>query len=256
MAFPLPLAFRWRHLLFANWPVDADRLAVHLPDELSVETYDDSGWLSIIPFVNVDTRPRGLPEWAGIDLPELNLRTYVTCDGEPGIYFFSLDAQSVAAVLGARITHHLPYYYARMNCQQETDEVTFTSRRLHPGDRPARFEATYQPTGDPFTPEAGSRASFLTERRRLYTQGIDGTVRYTDVEHEPWTLYPATVSVAENTLFEANGFDHPAAESELYYSPGVDVVTTGSRRWNGDGDGSGETPAWLTAAGERFEAGE
>lgn len=252
MGLPLPLAFTWRHLLFANWPVDADRLDAHLPGALSVETYDGSGWLSVVPFVNADTRPRGLPAWAGIDLPELNLRTYVRCDGEPGIYFFSLDAQGIASVFGARVSHHLPYYYARMRWKQANGEVTFTSRRLHPGDRPARFEAAYRPTGDPFTPEAGSRAAFLTERRRLYTQGTDGSVRYTDVAHEPWTLYPASASVAENTLFEANAFEHPTSEPELYYSPAVDVVTTRSRRW--DGAGSGGKPAWLTSAGNRYGA--
>ncbi|MCL7417483.1 MAG: DUF2071 domain-containing protein, partial [Halalkalicoccus sp.] len=115
MDVPLPLAFEWRHLLFANWPVDAERLDAHLPEALSVDTHEGAGWLSVVPFVNADTRPRGLPAWAGIDLPELNLRTYVTHGGEPGVYFFSLDAQGLASVLGARLFHRLPYYYARMD---------------------------------------------------------------------------------------------------------------------------------------------
>jgi uncharacterized protein YqjF (DUF2071 family) len=105
------------------------------------------------------------------------------------------------------------------------------SRRFHPGDRPARFEATYRPASEPFTPAPGSRAAFLTERRCLYTQATDGSIRYTDVEHDRWTLYPAEATVAENTLFEGEGFDAPEASPVLYYSPGIDVVTTGSRRW-------------------------
>ncbi len=227
------LAFGWRHLLFANWPVNADLLDAHLPDAFEVETYDGAGWLSVVPLVNVRTRPRGLPGWAGVALPELNLRTYVTCDGEPGVYFFSLDAQSVLAVLGARLTHHLPYFFARGHLRWTGDAVEFENRRLHPGDRPVHYAATYGPRGDAFTADPGSRAEFLTERRRLYTQAADGSVRHTDVTHDRWTLYPATVSVSENTLFEANGFDHPDAEPVLYYSPGVDVVTTRSKRWTG-----------------------
>jgi uncharacterized protein len=230
----VPLAFEWRHLLFANWPVDPRRLDAHLPDALSVQEHDGAGWLTVVPFLNADTRPRGLPARLGVDLPELNLRTYVTCDGEPGVYFFSLDAHGLSAVLGARLLHHLPYYYARMRLRWDGERrrMAFASRRLHPGDRPARFEASYGPDGESFTPEPGSRAAFLTERRRLYTQGTDGGVRYTDVEHEPWTLYPATVSVEENTLFEANAFAHPEGEPVCYYSPGVEVVTGRSRRWN------------------------
>lgn len=59
MGVPLPLAFGLRHLLFANWPIDADRFDSRLPDVLSVQTYDGAGWLTVVPFVNVDTRPRG-----------------------------------------------------------------------------------------------------------------------------------------------------------------------------------------------------
>lgn len=227
----VPLAFGWRHLLFDNWRVDADLLDSHVPDALAVETYDGSGWLSVVPFVNVDVRPRGLPASVGVALPELNLRTYVVRDGEPGTYFFSLDADGVLAVLGARLTHHLPYYFARIRLRQEGDRVRFSSRRRHPGARPAHFSATYRPTGDPFAADRGSLADFLTERRRLYTQAADGSLRYTDVSHPRWELYPAEVDVAENTLFEANGFDHPTGERTRYYSPGVDVVTSRSERW-------------------------
>lgn len=228
----VPLAFGWRHLLFANWPIDPDLLADHLPEPFSVHEHDGMGWLTIVPFVNVDTRLRGLPARLGVDLPELNLRTYVTCDSEPGIYFFSLDAAKAAAVLGARLTHRLPYYYARMRLDRTDDTVRFRSRRLHSGSRLVHYETTYRPTGDPFEAEPDSLAMFLTERRRLYTQSQDGSVRYTDIDHERWTLYEANVETTENTLFRANGFASPEGEPVCYYSPGVDVVTTRSKRWD------------------------
>ncbi len=237
----VPLAFGWRHLLFANWPVDADALAAHLPDALSVQEHDGTGWLSVIPFVNVHTRPRGLPKWVGVRVPELNVRTYVTCDGEPGVYFFSLDAGSALAVLGARATHFLPYYYAHSRLRVDDGRVTFESRRRQPGDRPARYAASYRPAGDPFEADPGSLAAFLAERRRLYTQSPSGAVRYTDVTHPRWPLYRAEVSVEANGLFEANGFAHPDADPTLYYSPGVDVVTTRSKRWAG-GAGRDDAP--------------
>jgi uncharacterized protein YqjF (DUF2071 family) len=227
----VPLAFGWRHVLFDNWRVDVNLLASHVPDALAVETYDGSGWLSVVPFVNVDVRPRGLPAAVGVALPELNLRTYVVRDGEPGTYFFSLDVDGLASVVGARLTHPLPYYYAHIRVRREDGRVRFSSRRRHPGARPARFSATYRRTGDPFAADPGSLADFLTERRRLYTQATDGSLRYTDVSHPPWRLYHAEVDVAENSLFEANGFDHPAGERTCYYSPGVDVVTSRSKRW-------------------------
>jgi len=232
----LPLAMGSRHLLFENWPVDADALAERLPAALSVDEHDGTGWLSVIPFTNVAVRPQGLPAGLGIRLPELNLRTYVTCDGEPGVYFFSLDAQGVASVLGARLFHHLPYYYARIDLEWRDGRVQFRSRRLHPGDRPARYAARYGPVGEPFRAREDDLAAFLLERYRFYTGATDGSLRYTDVEHEPWTLYPASVETERNTLFAADGFAQPTGEPVQYYSPGVDVTASRSHVWSGATD--------------------
>lgn len=225
----LPIAMGWRRLLFANWPVDPDVVDARLPDALTVDTHEGRAWLSVVPFRIVDVRPRGLPARFGLDLPELNLRTYVRCDGEPGIYFFSLDAGGIAGVLGARVTHHLPYYNARIRMGNNDDAVRFRSVRRHPGARPARFDATYEPVGEPFTPEPGTLAAFLTERYRYYSQDASGQVRYADIDHEPWTLQAATVALAENTLFEANGFDEPAGSPVCYYSRGLDVTASRNR---------------------------
>ncbi len=174
-----------------------------------------------------------MPATVGQPLPELNLRTYVTCDGEPGIYFFSLDAQGIAGVLGARVTQHLPYYYARIGLDGDGEQIHFQSRRRHPGARPAHYTASYGPSGEAFDSSEDPQARFLTERYRFYTEASDGTLRYTDVNHEPWTLYPAEAETETNTLFRADGFAQPDGEPVRYYSPGVDVTTGTSSRWTG-----------------------
>ncbi|WP_246998757.1 YqjF family protein [Halosolutus gelatinilyticus] len=229
----LPLEMGWRHLLFENWPIDASLLDAHVPDRLAVDEHDGTGWLSAVPFTNVAVRPRGLPIGLGVALPELNLRTYVTCDGEPGVYFFSLDAQGIASVIGARAFHHLPYYYARISLEWDDGRVRFSSRRRHPGDRPARYEASYWPTGEPFSAPEDPLARFLVERYRFYTEAPDGTLRTTTVDHNPWTLYPADAVVETNTLLAANGFRRPDQEPIRYYSPGLDVIASRSDRWTG-----------------------
>lgn len=229
----IPLAFGWRHLLFANWSVPTETVDAHLPEQLSVEAYDGSAWLSIVCVYNTKVRMRGLPRWAGMPMPQVNVRTYVSRDREPGVYFFSIDAESVLSFLGGRITHRLPYHYARMNFGVDTGRVTYHSRRFHPGARPAHFSVSCEPTGETFESDAGSLAEFLTERRRMYTQSQDGSLRFTDIEHPRWRLSAAEKSIDENELFEANGFEVPDEEPTLYYSPGVSVTTTRSRRWRG-----------------------
>lgn len=247
----------WRDVCFANWPVDPEVVAPHLPDGVSVDTYDDRAWLSVTPFTNVDVRPAFVPRGWGIPLPEINLRTYVRRDGDgaddapagespatrrapdverreradvSSIYFFSLDAAGIAAVLGARLTHRLPYYYARIEMAPEGEGFRFASRRRHPGSPPASFRGYYEPTGDRFLADAGSLAEFLTDRDRYYTVGRRGELRYADVRHEPWPLYEARAAVEENTLFQASGLDHPESDPVFLYSPGVTTLATPSRR--------------------------
>lgn len=222
------IAFGWRHLLFEHYPVPPEVVRPHVPDGLDVDTYDGDAWLSVVPFTNVDVRPLGVPRQFGVRLPELNLRTYVTHGDDDGVYFFSLDAAGILGVLGGRVFHHLPYFYADVTLAASGNRVRFEHRRRHPGARPAEYAATYEPTGELFRPAPGSLVEFLSERYRLYT-AAPGGLRVTDVEHPSWPLQEVTADVERDTLFEGDGFEHPDAEPVRYYSPGVDVHASRSR---------------------------
>jgi uncharacterized protein YqjF (DUF2071 family) len=229
----------WHDVLFANWSVEPDVVAPHVPDSVSLDTYDGRAWLSILPFVNVDVRPAWLPAGTGIRIPEVNLRTYVTVEGRPAIYFFNLDAADLLTVVGARLTHFLPYYYAAIDHEVGEDgRVRVEQRRRHPGARPVRFVAEYGPDGERFDAEPGSLAEFLTERHRYYTESPAGQLRYADVRHPRWALHPAEVTIQENSLFRANDFETPEGEPICYYSPGVETLASPNRRWEPSRRGS------------------
>jgi len=234
--FDLPVGMGWRHLLFANWPVDPDVVDAHIPDPLTVDTYDGRAWLSVVPFTNVAVRPKGLPAWTGLPLPELNLRTYVTCEGERsgpdatgpyddgpaadlGVYFFSLDADGILGVTGARLFHHLPYYFATMDMQTDERGVDFASRRWHPGARPNNFDARYEPVGERFHSDSGSVEEFLTKRHRYYTETPGGDLRYAQIRHGPWPLYDATVEFTETRCSRPTGSRRPTATRSSSTAP-------------------------------------
>ncbi len=219
------LSMRWRDLLFAHWRVDPERLAETLPEGVTVDTYHDDAYLGVVPFVMDDIRPSGSP--IGLSFGELNLRTYVTVDGTPGVYFFNLDADDRLGVGIARSLFRLPYYRAAMDIDTQgtgTDRVvSFRSRRRTPGANPARFDARYGPDGAFDTPDPGSLEAFLTERYRFYTADSRGRLYYGDIAHEPWELAPAWADIEENTLFRANGFDAPDGYPLLYFGGALDV---------------------------------
>jgi uncharacterized protein YqjF (DUF2071 family) len=216
------ISMRWDDVLFAHWPVDPDVVAPTLPDGLDVDTHDGDAYLGVVGFRMRSIRPRGVP--VGLSFPELNLRTYVQSASGPGVYFYNLDAADPIGVTLARRLFQLPYYRAEMQVEDRTDGIRFRSRRTHRGVSGARFDATYRATGsaEPVAPD--SLDAFLTERYRFYTESDGGRLYRGEIEHPPWELSDATLTVRENTLFEANGFERPEGDPRVRYSPGSDVT--------------------------------
>jgi uncharacterized protein YqjF (DUF2071 family) len=118
--WPLPsgpwlMAQTWGDLLFAHWTVPAGALRALVPEPLTIDRFDGNAWLAITPFEVSSLRLRGTPPLPWLSrFPELNVRTYVSLGGKPGIWFFSLDAARALAVAAARRTYRLPYFHARM----------------------------------------------------------------------------------------------------------------------------------------------
>ena len=79
--------------------------------------------------------PRGVPAVPFVSsFVELNVRTYVTLHGKPGVYFFSLDANSAAAGrAAARALFGLPYYRATMQDVRRGGQLVYRSARYPHG---------------------------------------------------------------------------------------------------------------------------
>ena len=106
----------WRWLTFLHWRYEPTLIRGRLPKGLELDIFDGVAWIGLTPFVLENLRLPLLPALPWISrFPETNLRTYVRGpDGEPGIWFFSLDAARLLAVVAARFTYGLPYKWAQM----------------------------------------------------------------------------------------------------------------------------------------------
>lgn len=225
---------RWNTLLFAHWRVDADALRPLIPPALALDTFDGSAWIAAVPF----TMSRTYPVLAPVNVPrvsdfvELNVRTYVTFDGKPGVWFFSLDAASQIAVRLARRFFFLPYMDAEMKCEVSPhpsplplgEEVRFTSYRTHRGEPPAAFEATYAPCGPAFSAQPGSLEYFLTARYCLYAGDAHGNVYRGEIDHADWPLQPAQADIRCNTMTESFNVNLSRTPDHLLYVRQLDVV--------------------------------
>lgn len=226
----------WHDLLFAHWPVDARALQEHLPAGLPLDLYDHQAWIGVVPFHLTNVAPRGVPSIPFVSsFIELNVRTYVTLHRKPGVYFFSLDANSALAVAAARTMFHLPYYEAVMDVQEAGGEIGYTSRRRARMDDVAEFEGSYRPIGPVQLPRPGSLEHFLTERYCLYTLSSGTPVRRSlvdesfharvlEIHHSPWPLQPAEATIRVNTMAEAAGIRLPSIAPLLHFSKRQDMV--------------------------------
>jgi uncharacterized protein YqjF (DUF2071 family) len=215
---PWLVAQSWEDLLLAHWRVPVEAVRRLLPEHLSLDIFEGQAWISIVPFRMSGIHAHWLPPLPGLSAsPELNLRTYVSLDGRPGIFFFSLDVANRAAVPFGRLVYHLPYFRARMSVRYERspgpspsapdrgDEVARTAvhyactRADACGER-VSFRGSYRPSGPVFRTAPGSLDDWLTARLCLYAVDGKGSIYRTDIAHRPWPLQPAEAEIELNTM--------------------------------------------------------
>lgn len=201
-----------------HWPIDAQLLRSLIPSRLSIDTFEGSAWIGVVPFTMWGIRASFLPPIPGTRaFHELNVRTYVHLDGVPGVWFFSLDAASKFAVRTARRFYRLPYFSARMALRQTGQEIYYSSTRIDGRGTPAKFQAAWT-VGEPLPQtKSDSLDFFLTERYCLYSFH-DGQLYRARIFHQPWPLRKATINSYQSTMVEALGLDTPGREPVVHYS--------------------------------------
>lgn len=213
----------WVNLLFAHWPVQFKELRTLIPEKLTLQKYDGTAWIGIVPFKLKDGMVRGLPALPGISqFAELNFRTYVEYNGVPGVWFLSLDTTSTLAAWGARLFFHLPYFVAEMNISKRGENIHFYSRRKA-APMPV-FEANYKPISEPFQAKPDTLEYWLTERYCLYSQRSDGTIYRTNIHHKPWPLQKAQAQFKINQLPDSFGITIPNTHPLLHFTMRQDVI--------------------------------
>jgi len=218
----------WNDLLFAHWPVSPDYMRQLVPRELPLDTFDGKAWVAVTPFHMSGVRPRAVPPLPGLSaFPELNVRTYVTVDNKPGVFFFSLDCANSPAVWAARTFYHLPYFKARMTATVGRQEVVYSSERVAGG--PAHLHANYGAISNVFHAERGTLEHFLTERYCLYSV-VKGRIYRAEIHHVQWPLQNARATFAVNTMAAAAGITLPDTDPLLHFSKRLEVLIWRLRR--------------------------
>jgi uncharacterized protein len=222
---PWAMTMSWLDLLFAHWSVEPETIRALLPAGLALETFEGRAWVGVVPFRMAHVGPRGLNWLPGVSaFPELNVRTYVVADGKPGVWFFSLDAESIVAVRSARTAFHLPYYRAQMSCEERDGWIEYHSERRHPDAPPGEFHGRYRGVGPIYRSTPGTLEHWLTERYCLYAQDRAGRIRRGEIHHMQWPLQKAEAEIETCTVTEGWSITLPDEAPLLHFARRIDVI--------------------------------
>ena len=223
------LLHTWSELSFVHWPCDPGAIGALLPGSVTVDTLDGAAWVGLVPF-HCTIRPPRIPRipWAS-SFEEMNVRTYVRGpDGVPGVWFITLDAARLSAVLIARLTYRLDYFWSKMAFTRVGNVVTYSSRRRWP--QPTKAVGTLAlEVGSPIGPdEMTPLEDFLIGRWSFY--GHFGHRLYRGrIEHEPWRLERARLLHCDPDLISACGLPTPEGEPIVHHAQPVEVRMSAPR---------------------------
>ncbi len=188
-----------------------------MPAGVRPDEFGGSSWVGLIGFYldQAKLRKLSLPFSA---FTEVNVRLYgVDQRGRRGVIFLSLEASSLASVLGARALFSIPYVWSRTSLASFAGVIQYTASRVRgrggtkivvkPGDTAVVGDAL---------------ADFLTARWGLFTTRRGRTI-FLPNEHEPWPLRTAELITLEDSLLEKAGITGIAGRKpdSVLYSSGV-----------------------------------
>ncbi|NDD58714.1 MAG: DUF393 domain-containing protein [Chlamydiae bacterium] len=176
-----PLSMVWEDLMFINFSMDPQQLQKMLPKGMDLDLFEDKAYITIAPLTMKGFAFKKLSTFFNPSFYECNLRTYVRVNEKVGVYFFSLDAESLLEVLGAKALFHLNYRYRTIYFNLEKGVFRFEMRKAFSRKKTTIIEAKIakeEQPHDPFT-------SFISDRS-LYFVKNKGHLYQGKVFHPPW----------------------------------------------------------------------
>ena len=206
---PLFLA-GWVRVLFVHFEVDAARLQRDVLFPLDLR--DGRAYVSLVAFTMRDMRPRlggKMTAWLLKPIAThefLNVRTYVKCNGEPGIHFLTEWLSNRLSVQLGPWLYGLPYRYAGIEYRHPHErrcDGAGLGGLVEDGNGGGRLEYRAKFAGsDDFQPvEAGSIDEFLLERYTAYT-ARGQTRRLFRIWHPPWPQVKVDVEIGDQSLLK------------------------------------------------------
>ena len=229
----------WRYLTMLNYEIDPALLLPYVPAGVELDFWQKRCYVSVVGFLFLNTRLRGLPIPGHVNFEEVNLRFYVrhqAADGwRRGVVFVKelVPRQAIATL--ARWLYNENYQALpmrhRLAVNEENTAVNLAYEWKFNG-RWQGFQAQAQGSPQPLDPE--SEATFITEHYWGYARQRDGGAVEYQVEHPPWRVWEVSDYQLDCDVAELYGreFVAPlqAAPTSVFIAEGSAVAVHAGKR--------------------------
>lgn len=218
------LQAHWRWLVMLNYEIAPSVVRHYLPAGTELDFFEGKTYVSLVGFLFLSTRIKGIPIPFHRNFEEVNLRFYVRRKSEEGwrrgVVFIKEIVPRWAIAWVARAFYNENYISLPMNHQPAAEEHRY-SWQIH-GDW---NHLAARRVGEPAFAGAGTQEEFITEHYWGYAAQPDGgTVEYR-VEHLPWRIWQVEETTTRVSVTELYG---PEFIQPLTQKPASAFVAEGS----------------------------
>ncbi|HTH56116.1 MAG TPA: DUF2071 domain-containing protein [Cyclobacteriaceae bacterium] len=180
----------WRKLSMANYPIDRKILQTYVPNKTEIELWNGTCYVSLVGFMFLNTKIKGLQIPFHINFEEVNLRFYVrykdTEGWKRGVVFIKEIVPRAALTFVANRIYKENYETMSMDHLWRLDDSSLNVEYRWKKRSWNSFSVMASPTASNI--ENGSEEEFITEHYWGYTKVKDKTSEY-QVEHPTWKVY-------------------------------------------------------------------
>jgi len=185
------LSAEWRKLIMANYEIDASVLKKYTPAKTELDDWQGKHYISLVGFMFLNVRVKGIKIPFHVNFPEVNLRFYVRYkDGNEwkrGVVFINEFVPKPAITFIANTLFHERYITFPMKHKWDIDNKLSIGYYWKKDHKWYKLEAVA--ANNSFALVQGSKEEFITEQFWGYSKINENKTSEYHVEHSRWDLY-------------------------------------------------------------------
>jgi len=186
------LTAEWRKLIMANYEIDPVILQKYIPAGTELDTWNNKYYVSLVGFMFLKTKLRGMTIPFHSNFPEVNLRFYVRYksgnDWKRGVVFINEFVPKPAITFVANNLYQERYVTCTMKHKWEIEERLTIGYYWKKDNKWNELEVIADPKLNEIKP--GSKEEFITEHYWGYSSVDKIKTGEYEVAHPRWDIYP------------------------------------------------------------------